>query len=116
MERLECYFGSLVGANIYITPHDSQGLPPHHDDIEAFVVQLEGIKRWLLYAPTSIDLPDSYELAHAPLGPPTHDITLQPGDILYFPRGVVHQARTPSSSTESVDYSTHITISTYQKL
>ena len=115
MERLECLFGSLVGANVYITPHDSQGLPAHHDDIEAFVVQLEGTKRWLLYAPTSINLPDSYELASVPLlGPPTHDITLTPGDILYFPRGVVHQARTPLST--ATDYSTHITISTYQKL
>ncbi len=33
-ERLECFFGSLVGSNIYITPEASQGLPPHYDDVE----------------------------------------------------------------------------------
>lgn len=33
-EKLECYFGSLVGSNVYITPADSQGLPPHYDDVE----------------------------------------------------------------------------------
>lgn len=33
-ERLECFFGSLVGSNVYITPEDSQGLPPHYDDVE----------------------------------------------------------------------------------
>uniref|UniRef100_A0A803YIP5 Bifunctional lysine-specific demethylase and histidyl-hydroxylase n=1 Tax=Meleagris gallopavo TaxID=9103 RepID=A0A803YIP5_MELGA len=66
-EKLECYFGSLVGSNVYITPQGSQGLPPHYDDVE-------------------------------------------PGDLLYFPRGTIHQADTPPG----VSYSTHVTISTYQ--
>lgn len=34
MEKFECFFGNLVGSNIYITPNQSQGLPPHHDDID----------------------------------------------------------------------------------
>lgn len=33
-EKLECYFGSLVGSNVYITPAGAQGLPPHYDDVE----------------------------------------------------------------------------------
>lgn len=33
-ERLESFFGALVGSNVYITPQESQGLPPHHDDVE----------------------------------------------------------------------------------
>jgi hypothetical protein len=33
-EKLECFFGALVGSNVYITPQDSQGLPPHYDDVE----------------------------------------------------------------------------------
>lgn len=37
-------------------------------------------------------------------------LLLQPGDLLYFPRGTIHQADTPSG----VQHSTHITISTYQ--
>ncbi|XP_058040976.1 ribosomal oxygenase 2 isoform X2 [Ahaetulla prasina] len=66
-EKLECYFGSLVGSNVYITPPGSQGLPPHYDDVE-------------------------------------------PGDMLYFPRGTIHQADTPLGTS----HSTHITISMYQ--
>ncbi|XP_012932538.1 ribosomal oxygenase 2 isoform X4 [Heterocephalus glaber] len=66
-EKLECYFGSLVGSNVYITPAGSQGLPPHYDDVE-------------------------------------------PGDLLYFPRGTIHQADTPPG----LAHSTHVTISTYQ--
>ncbi|KAM8770676.1 ribosomal oxygenase 2 isoform 3-T5 [Rhynchonycteris naso] len=66
-EKLECYFGSLVGSNVYITPAGAQGLPPHYDDVE-------------------------------------------PGDLLYFPRGTIHQADTPPG----LAHSTHVTISTYQ--
>lgn len=35
----------------YLTPAGSQGFSPHYDDIEAFILQLEGRKRWKLYAP-----------------------------------------------------------------
>lgn len=35
----------------YLTPPGSQGFAPHYDDIEAFVVQLEGRKHWRLYNP-----------------------------------------------------------------
>ncbi|XP_035663792.1 ribosomal oxygenase 2-like [Branchiostoma floridae] len=31
---LECLFGCLVGANVYMTPPGSQGLAPHYDDVE----------------------------------------------------------------------------------
>ncbi|XP_049447514.1 ribosomal oxygenase 2 isoform X4 [Epinephelus fuscoguttatus] len=68
-EKLECFFGALVGSNVYITPQESQGLPPHYDDVEA-------------------------------------------GDLLYFPRGTIHQAETPAG----VDHSTHLTLSTYQRM
>lgn len=33
-EKLECFFGGLVGSNVYITPQESQGLPAHYDDVE----------------------------------------------------------------------------------
>lgn len=113
MEKLECYFNCLVGANVYITPCNSQGLAPHYDDVEVFIIQLEGLKEWKLYKPP-IELPREYskDLSEEEIGEPTHSFTLNPGDLLYMPRGVVHQARNPNSSE---DYSTHVTISTYQK-
>ncbi|XP_072382139.1 bifunctional lysine-specific demethylase and histidyl-hydroxylase NO66 isoform X2 [Diabrotica undecimpunctata] len=51
VSTLQEYFGTLVGANIYLTPPNSQGFAPHYDDIEAFVIQLEGRKHWKLYKP-----------------------------------------------------------------
>lgn len=38
-KRFEC----LVGTNVYCTPPGAQGLPPHWDDIEAFVLQVARI-------------------------------------------------------------------------
>lgn len=49
--RLQEVFGSFVGANAYLTPPNSQGFAPHYDDIEAFVLQIEGEKMWRVYAP-----------------------------------------------------------------
>ncbi|XP_036603721.1 ribosomal oxygenase 2 isoform X1 [Trichosurus vulpecula] len=109
-EKLECFFGSLVGSNVYITPSESQGLPPHYDDIEVFILQLEGKKHWRLYQPT-VPLAREYNVeSEDRIGAPTHEFTLKPGDLLYFPRGTIHQADTPPG----LAHSTHVTISTYQ--
>ncbi|KAG8590739.1 hypothetical protein GDO81_006878 [Engystomops pustulosus] len=110
MEKLECFFGALVGCNVYITPSSSQGLPPHHDDVEVFILQVEGEKHWRLYEPM-VQLAREYDVSPAEkVTAPTHDIILKEGDLLYFPRGTIHQADTPANSP----HSTHVTISTYQ--
>jgi lysine-specific demethylase/histidyl-hydroxylase NO66 len=51
LATLQEYFGTMVGSNVYLTPPGSQGFAPHYDDIEAFVIQLEGRKHWKLYQP-----------------------------------------------------------------
>uniref|UniRef100_UPI0037E8E488 ribosomal oxygenase 2 n=1 Tax=Semicossyphus pulcher TaxID=241346 RepID=UPI0037E8E488 len=111
-EKLESFFGALVGSNVYITPEDSQGLPAHCDDVEVFILQLEGEKRWRLYSPT-VPLASEYSVEPEDrIGLPTHEITLKAGDLLYFPRGTIHQASTPPG----VHHSTHLTLSTYQRM
>lgn len=111
-ERLECFFGCLVGSNVYITPAGAQGLPPHYDDVEVLILQLEGQKHWRLYEPT-VPLAREYSLEpEGRIGAPTHDFILQAGDLLYFPRGIIHQADTPAGA----GHSTHLTLSTYQNM
>ena len=51
------------------------------------------------------------DLLQEDIGEPTMTVTLEPGDMLYFPRGVIHQARTIGES-----HSTHISVSTYQQV
>ncbi|KAF6205255.1 hypothetical protein GE061_019423 [Apolygus lucorum] len=115
MSALQEYFGCLVGANSYLTPPSSQGFAPHYDDIEAFILQLEGRKRWRVYKPRSKHevLPrfSSPNFSEADLSdPPVFDGILSPGDLLYFPRGYIHQAHTVHN-----EHSLHVTISAYQK-
>lgn len=105
------HFQSMVGANIYLTPPGTQGFAPHWDDIEAFVMQLEGKKSWKVYKPTE-ELPreSSGNLKEDEIGEPIMSVTLEAGDMLFMPRGFIHQAK----SFEDV-HSLHVTFSTFQK-
>ncbi|KAM8846240.1 ribosomal oxygenase 1 [Synchiropus picturatus] len=107
-------FGSMAGANVYLTPPGTQGFAPHYDDIEAFVVQLEGKKHWRVYSPRSAEevLPvfSSPNFDQSEIGTPILEVVLEAGDLLYFPRGFIHQGDCLPDS-----HSLHITISSYQK-
>lgn len=97
----------------YLTPAGSQGLAPHHDDVELWVVQTSGTKKWRLYEPINgYNLPNagSGDLEQSVLGPPVMEVELAVGDCLYMPRGTVHQAE----ASGGID-SSHLTISTYQR-
>lgn len=99
----------------YLTPAGTQGFAPHYDDIEAFILQVEGRKRWRLYNnPSGETLPrfSSGNFEQEEIGEVILDITLEPGDLLYFPRGVVHQGVAPE---EGAEHSHHLTISAYQQ-
>ena len=114
LSSLQEYFGCCVGANVYLTPPGTQGFAPHFDDIEAFIVQLEGEKHWKLYSPRSDaeTLPrySSGNFKDVDIGNPILETVLGPGDLLYFPRGTIHQAKTIGD-----EHSLHITVSCYQK-
>ncbi|KAL0273243.1 UNVERIFIED_CONTAM: hypothetical protein PYX00_005964 [Menopon gallinae] len=110
--QLQEYFRCFVGANIYLTPGNSQGFAPHYDDVEAFVLQLSGRKEWRIYNPRpNEDLVrfSSHNFVDADIGQPILKVILEPGDLLYFPRGVIHQAQALEEG------SMHITVSCYQR-
>ena len=112
---LQEHFHSFVGANVYLTPPNSQGFAPHYDDIEAFILQLEGKKIWKVYSPldeeTTLPRFSSKNFKRKDLtSPPINTFELEPGDLLYFPRGFIHEGRTTPN-----EHSLHITISAAQK-
>ncbi|XP_042359335.1 ribosomal oxygenase 1 [Plectropomus leopardus] len=111
---LQEQFGSMAGANVYLTPPGTQGFAPHYDDIEAFVVQLEGKKHWRVYNPRTEDevLPvlSSENFKQTDIGKPILEVVLEAGDLLYFPRGFIHQGDCLPDA-----HSLHITVSSYQK-
>lgn len=111
---LQEQFGSMAGSNVYLTPPNSQGFAPHYDDIEAFVLQLEGRKLWRVYRPRDpseeLALTSSPNFSQEDLGEPVLQTVLEPGDLLYFPRGFIHQAECQDGV-----HSLHLTLSTFQR-
>jgi len=101
--------GLPINANVYITPAGNQAFNPHYDDHDVFILQCDGAKEWSIYGDyeQSVKLPNGrlkFEKAkHIPKSEGISDFTLETGDLLYIPRGVMHDARC------SNDFSIHIT-------
>lgn len=80
----------------YLTPVNSSGFAPHWDDVDTFLIQTEGRKFWTVYAPH-----DDLKLPLESSGNLTEDYVknltvvfqgyLCAGDLLYMPRGYIHQ-------------------------
>src|SRR5262245_46121181 len=101
---LEATFHCPVHANMYLTPPGSQGFAAHYDPHEVFALQLEGLKTWRVYdQPEILPLPETASPPRKPFGEP-REFRLQAGDLLYIPRGYVHEAFTADS------FSFHLTV------
>ena len=98
--KLSTELGHPVQANAYVTPPQNQGFDDHYDVHDVFVLQIEGTKLWLVHEPVHSDpLPDQpwtdhrSAVAQAAKGKPYIDTVLEPGDVLYLPRGWLHGAQ-----------------------
>ncbi|ORC84751.1 lysine-specific demethylase NO66 [Trypanosoma theileri] len=113
ISKMEDIFCCFCGLNSYWTPANSQGFAPHYDDVDVFLLQLEGEKEWNLYtAPSEVDVLSRYsseDYNPKDLPPPIMTLRLVPGDVLYMPRGTVHQGRTLGEK-----HSLHVTFSANQ--
>lgn len=97
---LEALFHCPVHANMYLTPEKAQGFAAHFDPHEVLVLQLEGSKQWRLYdcARTFPLVDERFDVARDKLGEP-REVFLEPGDLLYIPRGFVHEAFTQEGAS-----------------
>jgi ribosomal protein L16 Arg81 hydroxylase len=93
--RLEAVFHCPVHANLYLTPEGAQGFDAHFDTHEVLVLQLEGSKTWRVYdsARTWPLVGERFTVPKDQLSPP-REVRLEPGGLLYLPRGYVHEAFT----------------------
>ena len=104
--RMTIEFSAEVKSNVYLTPAGVQGLKPHHDTHDVFVAQIYGTKHWRLFeSPITMPL-HGQRYQHPPEGPgePISEFDLTPGDMLYLPRGIVHDATSADAA------SLHLTI------
>jgi len=100
-------FGVKANANLYLTPPGGEAFDPHMDWMDGLVLQLHGAKTWRFHAEPRV--PRAY---HGLLKKPTKcnkfpskSVTLEPGDLLYVPRGLVHEV-----IAEPREASMHLTV------
>jgi lysine-specific demethylase/histidyl-hydroxylase NO66 len=77
----------------FLTPGGCRGVAPHHDTASVFVRQVSGSKRWRVARPgLRWPLREYRPQAHQQevMGDLVLDVTLEPGDCLYLPRGFLH--------------------------
>ncbi len=115
--RLSYELGRPVGAGAFLTPAGAQGFGHHYDMYSIFAVQLSGRKTWQLYRPAwnlplelleqswqngrLLSAEDRRRIAH---GEPDMVVDLAAGDVLWLPRGWIHNV----FATD--DTSLHLTI------
>jgi ribosomal protein L16 Arg81 hydroxylase len=112
---LGAYFCAEVGANVYLTPPGKRTFPVHVDDHDAFILQVDGVKRWQLHEQRFLSVMRLVHKEHlefpAEWGqsrletPLAAELELRPGDLLYIPRGMPHCAVAGEAT------SLHLTIS-----
>lgn len=85
-------YGTQV--NAYCSWPGKQGFSSHYDTHEVFVLQIDGSKKWYVF-PDTLKYP-LVEQKSKSLQPPEGEAylscTLNPGDVLYIPRGHWHYA------------------------
>lgn len=98
IRAMEIVFHQPVRVEAFWSRGDARA-PTHHDDYDILVIQLRGRKRWFISARTS-DLPNAWN--KLPENPSRIDrfeeVPIEPGDVLYLPRGTTHRVDAVSDS------------------
>jgi ribosomal protein L16 Arg81 hydroxylase len=98
-------FAGTAGANVYCSFQGIRAFASHCDLHEVFAVQIEGEKVWQIYenradAPVeTIQGPDAQGTIDRAKGRVMMTVTMQPGDLLYIPRGFFHDALASSDAS-----------------
>lgn len=121
VKTFESQLQTDITINLYYTPSGSRAFEAHYDNHDVFILQVAGCKRWKLYqqaeqAPVEVVHRGRLEWLRQALPEPgsglptavageSQDIILKAGDLLYVPRGRVHQVSTLDDSP-----SLHLTV------
>ncbi len=105
-------FRGQVSANLYCSFDGVQAFGTHYDTHHVFAVQCAGEKVWTLYrnradAPVSfpVDSPETRAWLSEQRGEVMEQVRMQPGDVLYLPRGWYHEALAIEGASLHVTYS-----------
>ncbi|GAA2797984.1 cupin domain-containing protein [Saccharopolyspora taberi] len=86
-----------VGVNLYASCTDIPGSNTHYDPHDVLVVQLAGRKSWKIFGPRHpLPLQDDMEMSVRAPEEPITEFVLEPGQVLYLPRGWWHAVNATS--------------------
>lgn len=104
-------FSASTQANVYCSFKGVQAFGSHYDLTDVIAVQTEGQKLWRLYQgradnPTAfpVEGPQVKTYFTQTRGPLLAEIMMKPGDVLYLPRGVYHDALAQEGASLHVTY------------
>ena len=84
----------------FLAPPNSVLLGPHWDETEVFTLQISGSKTWRFYHQLLTD--ESKFCEPGETDEPSREFTLHAGDLLYHPRGLVHEVFGDDTTSLSV--------------
>lgn len=98
-QSMERALGAKIQGNLYCSSKRRQGFAAHFDTHDVYAVHVEGTKTWHIYEGRAVD-PIAHPMFKT-LGRDHHekakgkllmDVKMEPGDLLYLPRGQYHDA------------------------
>lgn len=110
-DAMERALGGKVQGNLYLSSRRRQGFGAHYDTHDVYAVHVEGTKTWHVYEGRVTD-----PIAHPKfknLGREHHekakgaklmDVHMEPGDLLYLPRGQYHDALADEGGTVHIAF------------
>ena len=117
VDTIQRELGAKSSVNLYYSRKERKGFDSHCDRHDVFAVQIYGTKRWNIYQ-GQLDRPIEHAMfQNVPQieydrlkGEIAEVVEMNPGDLLYLPRGKFHDALT------SGDVSVHLSVSSNEPL
>ncbi|MGB7060607.1 MAG: cupin domain-containing protein [Geitlerinemataceae cyanobacterium] len=94
VSQLRSQIGHPIQINLYCSWPGKQGFRCHYDTHDVFILQIDGSKEWNVFTDT-LKYPlktDKSSQLQPPAESPYLNCVLEPGDVLYIPRGHWHYA------------------------
>lgn len=110
-QALQDGLGAKSAANVYGSWQGHRAFDSHYDRHDVFVLQISGSKVWRIYQGRTehpIEHAAFYQVPQAEYdrlkGPIASELEMQPGDLLYLPRGQYHDALASSAASLHVTF------------
>lgn len=105
--QMERALGQKLNVNCYMTFGPGGAFAMHYDSHDVLVLQIHGSKHWFIYEKPE-DAPIEYKQKLKPEPRETiFETVLEPGDVLYVPRGTYHRAAVTDTDSVHLTFGIH---------